>query len=46
MLWITIHAFILDKSHIHLPFSTEECPAEILSMYNATSSITAMDTTV
>lgn len=46
MIWITINSFILDKSHIHLPFSAEECPIEVLEQYNVTSSILSADVEV
>ncbi|CAL8115700.1 unnamed protein product [Orchesella dallaii] len=39
MIWITINAFILDKSHIPMPFSAEDCPNEILQTINSTVTI-------
>lgn len=30
MIWITINAFILDKSHIPLPFSADNCANETM----------------
>ncbi|ODN04385.1 Sodium-coupled monocarboxylate transporter 1 [Orchesella cincta] len=31
MLWITINAFILDKSHIPMPFSADDCPTQAIN---------------